>query len=162
MSQTTIIDDFTQILSELDGKLGSLSKLLLEEQVALSQQASEDVENIAQQKIQLTQQIELAEQKRLTLCEQLQIEPDKKALQHWLKDKPAPLKKTIAKLWQRIAYLGQKCATQNQLNGILVNHQERHAREALAVLRGAVAGQEQYSEKGAHDNKTSTHVIAKA
>ena len=67
----------------------------------------------------------------------------------------------IAKYWKRITYLGQKCTTQNQINGIMVAHQQRFTQDALSVLRGMVSGQDEYSEKGMQENKFNNNIIGK-
>jgi len=162
MDQQELIDSFVANLSGLSKHLNALSKLLLEEETALSEQNLEASEAIAAKKNQITAEVEQAEQLRQSLCLQLQITPDKKGIQLWLKSRPASLQQDIVSLWKRITYLGQKCNTQNQINGILVAHLQRHAQEALAVLRGAVAGQDSYSQTGEHENKQNQKIIAKA
>ncbi|MGD8784110.1 MAG: flagellar protein FlgN [Thioalkalispiraceae bacterium] len=162
MEQETLIHAFIDNLSGLDSALDQLNKLLIKEESALAEQKLEAIEVIAKEKHQLTAQVEQAEQLRQTHCTQLQMTPDKKGLQQWLVNQPANLRQQIAELWKRISYLGQKCNTQNQINGILVAHLQRHTQDALSILRGAVTGQDSYSQKGAPENKQQQKIIAKA
>jgi flagella synthesis protein FlgN len=162
MEQETLIHAFIDNLSGLDSALDQLNKLLIKEESALAEQKLEAIEVIAKKKHQLTAQVEQAEQLRQTHCTQLQMTPDKKGLQQWLVNQPANLRQQIAELWKRISYLGQKCNTQNQINGILVAHLQRHTQDALSILRGAVTGQDSYSQKGAPENKQQQKIIAKA
>jgi flagellar biosynthesis/type III secretory pathway chaperone len=162
MDQQTLINSFIENLSELDDHLDKLSKLLLAEETALAEQNLSGIETIATEKNQLTAQVEHAEQLRQSLCAKLQIAPDKQGIQQWLKTKSIRIQQQVSALWKRITYLGQKCSTQNQINGILVAHQQRHTQDALSILRGAVTGQESYSETGAQENKQNQQIIAKA
>ncbi|MGD8925567.1 MAG: flagellar protein FlgN [Thioalkalispiraceae bacterium] len=162
MDQEKLTDEFIENLQGLNTCLDKLSRLLIKEENALADQKIAEIENIAVEKDQLTAEVEQAEQIRQAHCAQLQISPDKKGILLWLGDKPVSTKKQIAELWKRITYLGQKCNNQNQINGILVAHLQRHTQDALSILRGAVTGQESYSEKGAPENKQQQNIIAKA
>ena len=162
LDQQTISNAFIDNLSRLNEHLDKLSKLLLLEETALAEQNIEKIDVLAAEKNQLTTQVEQAEQLRQSQCIQLQISPDKKGIQQWLKTKPVVIQRQISTLWKNVTYLGQKCSTQNQINGILVAHLQRHTQDALSILRGAVAGQDSYSETGSHENKQDQHIIAKA
>jgi len=162
MDQQTLTNAFIENLAALSSYLEELSKLLLKEETALAEQELPEIELIADKKNQLTSQVEQAEQIRQSHCKQLSISPDKRGIQSWLRDKPSSIQLQISELWKRITYLGQKCTNQNQVNGILVAHLQRHTQDALSILRGAVAGQDSYSKKGAPENKQPQKIIAKA
>lgn len=162
MEQQALVNSFIENLSKLNGHLGKLSKLLLQEETALTEQNLAATEEIAAEKDQLTTQVEQAEKLRQSLCVQLQIKPDKQGMQHWLKTRPVEMQQQVTSLWQQITHLGQKCSSQNQINGILVAHLQRHTRDALAILRGAVTEQDSYSQTGIHENKQNQKIIAKA
>lgn len=162
IDQQTVIHAFIENLSELKNHLDKLCKLLLQEETALADQNHAAIENIASEKNQLTAQVEQAERLRQSQCGLLKITPDKQGIQLWLKSRPVALQKQVSTLWQQITYLGQKCSTQNQINGILVAHLQRHTQDALSILRGAITGQESYSQTGVHENKQNKHIIAKA
>jgi flagellar biosynthesis/type III secretory pathway chaperone len=162
MDQQNLTNEFIENLQGLNVYLDKLSKVLIKEETALADQNITEIENIAIEKDQLTAQVEQAEHLRQTHCIQLEISPDKKGILYWLSDKPASTKKQIAELWKRITYLGQKCSNQNQINGILVANLQRHTQDALSILRGAVSGQESYSENGSPENKQQQNIIAKA
>jgi len=161
MNQQESINSLVDILSTLDTSLSELYKILLQEQNALSEKQLDNLEKITQQKTALTQKIEVAEQHRVGICTELNIQPDKKSLGIWLQTQPKLIKQQIAKRWKRITYLGQKCTTQNQINGIMVAHQQRFTRDALSVLRGTVSGQDEYSEKGMQENQFGQNIIGK-
>ena len=162
IDQQTLVHAFVENLSDLHSKLDKLCKLLLQEETALADQNYDAIKQIAIEKNQLTAQVEQAERCRLSQCDKLQIEPDKQGIQQWLKAKPVALQQQVSTLWKRISYLGQKCNSQNQINGILVAHLQRHTQDALTILRGAVAGQDSYSQSGNHENETNKQIIAKA
>ncbi len=162
MEQQALINSFIENLSELNGYLGKLSTLLVQEESALTEQNLAATEEIAAEKNQLTAHVEQAEKLRQSLCVQLQITPDKRGMQHWLKTQSVEIQQQVTSLWQQITRLGQKCNSQNQINGILVAHLQRHTQDALAVLRGAVTGQDSYSQTGSPENKQNQKIIAKA
>ncbi len=161
MSQQESINQLINSLTELDSYLTELSKILLQEQTALSDKQIDDIEKLAELKTGLTQQIESAECNRVNICADLNILPDKKSLGKWLKKQPKIIQQQIAKTWKRITYLGQKCTTQNQINGIMVAHQQRFTQDALSILRGTVSDQDEYSKKGMQENKFSHNIIGK-
>ena len=161
MSQQESIDHLVASLTELDTFLTELCQLLLQEQTALSEKQLESIESLAEQKTNLTRQIEHVEKNRINICAGLYIQPDKKSLGKWLKTQPKNVQQQIAKRWKRITYLGQKCTTQNQINGIMVAHQQRFTQDALSILRGTDGGQDEYSEKGLQKNKFSQNIIGK-
>jgi len=162
MSQAELINNLVTSLAELDHNLTQLSETLRQEQKALAGKNFDEIEKLADEKTHLTQRIEQSEQTRLSVCADLNIKPDKASLGKWLRTQPKTAQQHVAKLWKRITFLGEQCATQNQINGILVAHQQRHTQDALAILRGVVAEQDEYSEKGKHSPKFSHNIIAKA
>ncbi len=161
MSQQESINLLVNSLTELDTYLTELCKILLQEQTALVDKQMDSIEKLAEQKTNLTQQIENVEQRRVSICADLNIQPDKKSLGLWLKTQPKAIQQQIAKRWKRITYLGQKCTTQNQINGIMVVHQQRFTQDAISILRGTVSGQDEYSENGMQENKSSHNIIGK-
>ena len=162
MDLQVLTHSFIENLSELNESLDKLSAVLLQEEVVLTEQNLDKTESISTEKNELTAKVEQAEKQRQFLCQQLQISPDKQGIQRWLKTKPTDIQQQVATLWKRITYLGQKCETQNQINGIMVAHLQRRAQDALSILRGAVSGEDSYSQTGAHENKQKQKIIAKA
>ena len=162
MSFADTINAFLQTLADLEQQLTGLSKILIDEQHALSEKNATNIEQLAAKKFQLTGRIEQLETERRQYCRHLQFGPDKKSLQKWLAHNNVPDKHRIAQYWKNISYLGQKCSTQNRLNGILVAHMERHTRDALNILRGVLSEPEAYSNKGSHDTSQVKQIIAKA
>ena len=148
-------------LTTLCGQLGKLYKLLQQEETALAENNYQDIESLAAQKMALTQQVEASENTRQTLCGQLNISANIDGIQAYIKHIDATAKTNIIKLWQRITILGQHCSSQNQLNGILVAHQQRRAREALNILRGHFEIGNRYSNKGAQESEQPRHSLGK-
>ena len=148
-------------LTSLCEQLGELYKLLQSEESALADNNYQEIEHHAARKTTLTQQVEASEQVRQTLCNKLNISANIDGIQAYIKNIDATSKVTIIKLWQRITILGQHCASQNQINGILVAHQQRHAREALNILRGHFEHDNRYSKKGAQETEQPRHTLGK-
>lgn len=151
----------TDNLGKLCEQLGQLYKILLLEESALAKNNYTDIEHLAAQKIQLTQQVEQTEQQRRIICQQLNINANIEGLRALVKQTNSNDKANLIKLWQRVTTLGQHCSTQNQVNGILVNHQQRHAREALNILRGHFGITNMYSNRGAQESEQPRHSLGK-
>jgi len=148
-------------LTSLCEQLGELYKLLQLEETALAENSYQDIEQLAAKKTALTQQVEASECIRQTICDRLNIRANIDGIQAYIKDIDATAKIKIIKLWQRITILGQHCSSQNQLNGILVAHQQRRAREALNILRGHFEIGNRYSKKGAQESEQPRHTLGK-
>ena len=148
-------------LSSLCTQLGQLYKLLQQEETALAENNYSEIERLAAEKTALTQQVEHVDHLRQTICKKLNISPNIDGIQSYLKHIDASSRTNIIKLWQRITILGQHCASQNQVNGILVVHQQRRTREALNILRGHFDIGNRYSNKGAQDSEQPRHSLGK-
>lgn len=156
--------DTSSLIANLDSlstQLSQLYKLLQQEETALAENDFARIETLAADKTALTQQVETTEQARRTICQRLDIRADIEGIQAFVKQIDASAKTNIIKLWQRITVLGQHCANQNQLNGILVAHQQRRTREALNILRGHFDVGNRYSNKGAQESEQPQQSLGK-
>jgi len=161
MNQPESIKHLVSSLSELENYLTKLCTILLNEQTALTDKQFDIIEQLALQKTDLTKKIDDTEKIRVGICTELNIQPDKQSLGKWLKTQPKTIQQQIAQHWKRITYLGQKCTTQNQINGIMVIHQQRFTQDALSILRGTAGDPDEYSEKGMQENKFTNSIIGK-
>lgn len=109
----------------------------------------------------MTEQVEQSEQARHKLCQQLQISPDFEGIRRYVTTLAQRQRQAIVQRWESIIVRGQRCASQNQLNGILVANQQRRTREALAILRGNGTSSESYSHSGAHQQEQMVHSLGK-
>ena len=135
-------------LNELSHKLGVLAQTLQQEQIALSQNAFTAIETLAQDKETLSTEIEQLERQRHALCKQLNINCEFASIKTFLSAISTTLVARLEQQWDKIISLGKQCADQNQVNGILVAHQQRHTQQALAILRGITGSSEVYSATG--------------
>jgi flagellar biosynthesis/type III secretory pathway chaperone len=149
MNTQQIITQLFSQLNELGRKLEQLAATLLQEQTALAQNAYAEIERLAQHKEALSGEIEQLEKQRQAACRQLNIGCDFASIQALLNRIAKPLAARLEQQWDTIIRLGGECASQNQVNGILVAHQQRHAQQALAILRGITGNSEVYSASGA-------------
>lgn len=152
-TQTVITQLFAQ-LSELSLKLTELAQTLQQEQIALSQNAFSAIETLARDKETLSSEIEQLERQRHALCKQLNINSDFASIQTYLNGISAALVTRLEQQWDTIISLGNECASQNQVNGIMVAHQQRHTQQALAILRGISGNSEVYSATGSQQQGT--------
>jgi len=149
MTKDKLSTSLFSTLTSLTESLGQLHLLLQEEQSALIKATSEDIEKFAREKLRLTSLIETGEQQRQAICTELQITPDLAGLRQLNHELSPRAGQQLTNLWHQITRLGNECATQNQLNGVLLTHQQKHTLQALSILRSVVETGEIYSDKGA-------------
>lgn len=149
MTKDKLSTSIFRTLTSLAENLGQLHLLLEEEQSALTRASSNDIEKFTREKLYLTRLIETGEQQRQAICTELQITPDLAGLQQLNLEISPRAGKQLTNLWHQITKLGNECATQNQLNGILLNHQQKRTLRALSALRSIVETDQIYSDKGA-------------
>lgn len=148
-------------LSELCQSLAKLATTLQQEESALSQNDFAEIEKLAHDKELLSVQIEQLEQQRHGLCQQLNISGDFASIKTYLAGVSSRLVQRLEQQWDKIRSLGQQCANQNQVNGLLVAHQQRHTQQALAILRGVVGNEELYSASGSQQSAELQHSLGR-
>lgn len=161
MTKPQQTDALLRLLAALQQALGRLLALLEQEQLALRDKNIDSMEKIAADKEAISAEVEQLEQQRQQLCEQFKIAPDHGGLTQFLHGIPALVARRVQERWQAISEIGAACLEQNQVNGIVVAHQQRHTQDALAILRGAVTSSELYSAKGARSMHGSQHSLGR-
>ena len=159
-TQQAIEQLFTQ-LSELSHTLGKLYGVLQQEQSALTQNDFALLETLAHDKESLSGEIEQLEQQRHALCSQLTLNSDYASIKTYLTGVSTRLLARFEKHWDTIITLGNQCTSQDQVNGILVAHQHRHAQQALAILRGVTGNSEVYSATGSQQALDYQHSLGR-
>ncbi|MBI1422971.1 MAG: hypothetical protein GC149_05850 [Gammaproteobacteria bacterium] len=148
-----------QLFNQLDAltqQLGQLETLLQQEETALTQNNFDTLERLARDKETLSAQIEQVEKQRQQLCKQLNIPCDFAGIKTYLNGVSGKLLGRFEQQWDKVSTLGSECASQNQVNGILLAHRQRHTQQALAILRGATGGDELYSASGSQQQVMDT------
>lgn len=161
MNTQQVVEQLFAQLSELAKQLKLLAAALQQEQTALTQNDFAALEAIAHDKEVLSSQIEQIEQQRHTLCSQLNIDCDFVGIENYLAIISGKLLPRLEQLWDQINTFGSQCASQNQVNGILLAHQQRHAQQALAILRGVSGGDELYSASGSQQTIDYQHSLGR-
>lgn len=153
-----------QLFAQLNGlvqQLGQLVSVLEQEQTALTQNDFAALETLAHDKEVLSAQIEQIEQRRSNLCRQIKINCDFAGIKNFLASVSGKLLPRLETLWDQVNSLGSQCASQNQINGILVAHQHRHAQQVLAILRGVTDSDELYSASGSQQISEFQHSLGR-
>jgi flagellar biosynthesis/type III secretory pathway chaperone len=161
MNTQQVVEQLFAQLSELVQQLKQLAAVLQQEQTALTQNDFAALETLAHDKEVLSAQIEQIEQRRHTLCSQLKIDCDFAGIESYLATISGKLLPRLEQLWDQINTLGSQCASQNQVNGILLAHQQRHAQQALAILRGVSGSEELYSASGSQQSSDYQHSLGR-
>lgn len=161
MNTQQAVEQLFAQLSELAQQLASLATLLQQEQTALTQKDFAALETIAQDKEMLSAQIEQLEKQRHVLCSQLKIHSDFASIKTYITGVSGKLLARLEQQWDKISTLGSQCTSQNQVNGVLVAHQQRHAQQALAILRGINGNDETYSASGSQQVIDHQHSLGR-
>lgn len=161
MTTQQAVEQLFAQLSELAQQLASLASLLQQEQAALTQKDFATLEALAHDKEMLSAQIEQLEQQRHGLCSQLNIQSDFASIKTYITGVSGKLLARLEQQWDTISTLGSQCTSQNQVNGILVANQHRHAQQALAILRGVTGDDETYSASGSQQVLDQQHSLGR-
>lgn len=149
------------LLVELRTHLTKLLDLLNQEHTALAKNDTEQVAQLAQQKQQLTTLIEHSESQRRTFFASLNLSADTKGMAQLAQSIARPQVRELAKLWQEILQTSQTCQQQNQINGIVLAHQQRRAMLLLQILRGQTNQTTLYSARGNKESEFAQHSLAR-
>lgn len=159
-TQQSIEKLFAQ-LDQLSQYLLQLSGILEREQTALTQDDLTDLEALARDKEKLSEKIDELEHQRYSLYQHLNINADFNSVQTYLNGISAKLLPRLSRQWDQINELGSQCASQNQVNGILLAHRQRHTQQALSILRGSDGDEELYSSNGSQQVIDSQHSLGR-
>jgi flagella synthesis protein FlgN len=149
------------LLSELSQQLARLQVFLQQENQALASGELDRVSELAHQKELTTNAIELCEQQRRKLLDHYQLGYDVNSMAQLSRHLPRELVRELAGVWQRIATKGQQCKEQNEINGIVLAHQQRRALTTLRILRGQTTHAELYSARGNSLTDFDQHSLAR-
>lgn len=149
------------LLSELTQQLSRLHDLLQQENQVLAKGELDSVSELARQKELTTTAIEQCEQQRRKLLDQYQLGYDANSMAQLSRHLPRELVRELASVWQRIAAQGQQCKELNEINGIVLAHQQRRAITTLRILRGQTTHAELYSARGNSLTDFDQHSLAR-
>ena len=114
------------ILADSAKKLQQLLQLLKVETEALKESNIDELENITQKKIALTEQIEKIEQQRIDFLIQKSLDPNKP--KQWLKSKK------LISIWQEMKTIATNSKKQNQVNGLVINGNRNRIKTQIEIL----------------------------
>lgn len=161
MSEHEIASQLHTIFNLLVKRLIEMQDLLQQEHLALIKNENDNITFLAKHKEKLSLQIEQQEALRRVLLEKHQLPFGKTSLEilsrHVSKNAIVELLRT----WDKIVNLSQACSTQNQINGVILAHQQRRTQMALRILRGQCEYNEIYSSSGNKQEQFSQNTIAR-
>ena len=139
----------TQLLTALSNELGAVRifiELLQQEQNLLTENKTDSLLTLAEQKSALAVSLnQFAEKRRALLNNQLP-ESDNDAIQSWLTThSPEGLAH-----WQEIRILAEQARQLNRINGELIQMKLRHNQQTLAALTQAARKADLYGPDGQH------------
>ena len=161
MSELEIASQLRNIFGLLIKRLLDMQALLQQEHHALTKNETDNIASLAKHKEKLSLQIEQQESQRRSLLEKHQLPFGKNSLEI-ISHKVS--KVTIIELlraWDKVVTLSHNCSTQNQINGVILAHQQRRTQTALRILRGQGEYNEIYSANGNKQEQFNQNTIAR-
>ena len=137
-------------------KLQQLLQLLRIETEALKNNNIDELENITQEKVVLTEQIEKIEKQRIDFINQKSLDPDKP--NQWLKSKK------LISLWQEMKNIATDSRKQNQVNGLVINGNRNRIKTQIEILNTSSlpAADVAYSSSGESIQQRDSKTLALA
>lgn len=148
MSELEITSQLRTIFGLLVNRLTEMQALLQQEHLALTKNEIDNITALAKHKEKLSQHIEHQEALRRSLLEKYQLPFGKKSLEMLSRHVPKTITLELLRAWDKVVSLSRDCATKNQINGIVLTHQQRRTQTALRILRGQGEYTEVYSSSG--------------
>jgi flagellar biosynthesis/type III secretory pathway chaperone len=148
MSEHELASQLRNIFGSLVNGLTEMQTLLQQEHLALTDNNLDNITPLAKQKEKLSLHIERQESLRRTLLEKHQLPFGKNSLALLSRKLPKAVIVELLRAWDQVVELSRGCATQNQINGVVLAHQQRRTQAALRILRGHDGQNEIYSATG--------------
>lgn len=143
------------ILTTTQDKMQQLLKILKNEISALERNKVEEFEDITQEKITLTEQIEKNEQLRIQFLTSKSLNPNEPT--QWLQNNK------LNSLWSKIKKLSEQAQKQNQINGLVINGNRRRVQTQIEILSASPPAAELiYSASGENIKQRNSNTLAHA
>ena len=134
------------LLSRAVHEVALLEGALERETRALSTRELETLEQAVSAKHQAVQQLERLSREQGELLRSWGLAADLSGMETFLKNWDPETR--IRPLWERLQDSAQRCRRHNEVNGGIVQTQQRGVQQAMRVLRGEDAGTELYDPRG--------------
>lgn len=151
------------LLRDLYEAMSELSCVLDAEHKALEAEDTEQLQEAAVTKEELSQRIELLEDNRCSMLVNNQLANDLDSMRQLIQNSSKHDEDALFKLWNMIAVLTQECMVKNKLNGIIIESKRRYTDTALSILHGNLPGStELYDAEGTTVPARNKTTIARA
>lgn len=155
MSHSTQPLSLESILTTSLEKMQQLYEVLLKETSALQENNIEKLENITQEKITLTEQVEKNEKQRIHFLTSRALNPATPS--EWLSNNK------LNSLWSKIKKTSEQAQKQNQINGTVINGNRRRVQTQIEILSASPPAAELvYSASGKNIKQHNSNTIARA
>jgi flagellar biosynthesis/type III secretory pathway chaperone len=152
VSQTAHTLSLETILSFTHNSMKQLLLVLNNETKLLKENNPDALQDITQEKLKLTEQIENSEQQRIHLLTELNLDPNEPA--QWLQTRSLKI------LWQQIKTVAEASQKQNQINGIVINSNRHKIQTQLDILNASPAVDLVYSATGMSVKQRGLNTLA--
>lgn len=140
------------ILATTLDEMQRLLEVLCEETTALKENNIENLENVTENKIRLTELVNKNEKLRIQFLSARSLDPSTPA--QWLYNKE------LTSLWSKIKDVSEKAQKQNQINGLVINGNRRSIQNKIEILSASPPATELvYSSSGENIKQRSSNTI---
>ena len=149
------------VLKDIYAYLQQLKVTLDNEHEALSSQNLEKLNEFAEAKQLLIENLEDLDGERKKILADAGMELGKTGVEDYL-SRFSSGKNELVRIWEAISKLSRECEKQNNVNGVIIESQRRRTETALDILKGNSGESELYSKKGksVSVNRKSTSIRA--
>jgi len=157
-----MVKKISPLLEDIRSYLEQLFNALESEYTALSDNDIQAIQSIAKEKVILMEQLEDLNKERRILLEEAGLNLSSNGIDDFFNSKTLPKNPKLQKLWSSISSLTKQCEKQNNINGIIIENNKRHTKDALSILQGKQKSTELYTNKGQTINTSTKKILIRA
>ena len=160
MQAETTIHSLTALIDSAIAQADQLFVLLQGEQQALLSEDHDSLETLSEQKLLISQSLDHLELQRQEILAHAGVNTDSHSMQNFLlANQQNAGFKPLLKSWQKLLDVLQKASDQNHLNGILLEKQRQHVKQALNLLFEQSSNPSVYDASGGTDAPKYTRSV---
>ena len=155
----TVVEELAKLLAEEQTTVEELLKVLDEESKALLRHDITAIEKLAQSKKQLLPQFQQQVQARLDYLSTHQLETSEHGFEQFITSLNTP---SLSDQWHTIKDGFRSVITQNEKNGIVINHSRHKNRSLMNILHGNKNRPNLYNKSGTSKDSSQRHRLGEA
>lgn len=157
-----VTQELVRLFNDEQSTLDQLKQALEDESSALLKHDIKAIEHSAQQKHALLGQFQQQVQSRLQYLSSQQYSPSEQGLSDFINDLSGQETQTLSQQWDAIRQDFKALMTQNERNGVIIQHSRHRNRQLLNILHGNKNEPNLYNESGSTKQGHLGHRLGEA